>query len=550
MKNKNNFALIILNLIIFFILCYALLQNGIWRGHDWLAHFQRLISLNEELDAQQFPPLFNYWLPGQFGYSWQLFYPPLTSFLFLLARIITFNSTDNILQMKIVLFIIFVIAFICAFYAGKREHNSSAAGYLCTILFITSGYFLTNIFIRFALGEMLAMAFMPLFLRGCSSLLGDRRDIWLIPFSALAIALSNMPSLIVTAIFFLLFFIINIKRLINRINIRFFLESLICFMALSAFYWIPLLYHMRHSDIFATHAKLLSYEDVFRFSSGIMENLFSLPSKYGVSNHGMYLSVGVIQLLIAIGYLRYGRSAPAKKVILVALFFILAATHLLPWYLLPDRFSFLKIMQFPWRLLSCATAIVALFTSGMLAGIWQRRPLAILLVAALCIASMFFPMNQALTERHTRLEHMGLWDDYLNNSNIREDNFAHLYNNDFAYFANKNASITTTGYTDGYPDMIITVRGEQTVTLPYIMYAGYYLLVDDKKTDVSRLDNGLVGVKLTAGEHRVSLLYERNIVVVPMMVSIISFFIISFIIIFRHRRVIRIRMFSQRFLPF
>ncbi|QWA10188.1 hypothetical protein GTU79_23510 [Sodalis ligni] len=164
MKNKNNFALIILNLIIFFILCYALLQNGIWRGHDWLAHFQRLISLNEELDAQQFPPLFNYWLPGQFGYSWQLFYPPLTSFLFLLARIITFNSTDNILQMKIVLFIIFVIAFICAFYAGKREHNSSAAGYLCTILFITSGYFLTNIFIRFALGEMLAMAFMP-----CSS---------------------------------------------------------------------------------------------------------------------------------------------------------------------------------------------------------------------------------------------------------------------------------------------------------------------------------------------------------------------------------------------
>ncbi len=264
----------------------------------------------------------------------------------------------------------------------------------------------------------------------------------------------------------------------------------------------------------------------------------------------MYLSVGVIQLIISLFYLRYGRSAMAKKMIAVALFFILAATHLLPWYLLPDRFSFLKIMQFPWRLLSCATAIIALFSAGMLAGMWQRKPWIILSVAALCIASMFFPMKHALTERHTSLDYMGLWDDYLNNSNIRKDNYAHLYNNDFAYFANNNAAITPSGFTDGYPDMVITVRGEQIVTLPYIMYAGYSLMVDDKKTDITRLDNGLVGVKLTAGEHRVSLLYQQNIVVAPMVISIISLFIISIIIICRHRRVIHSFMLSLRFFPF
>ncbi len=549
MKAKNNLALVMLSVIIFMLLCYALLQGGIWNGHDWMAHFQRLISLNNEIDGKQFPPLFDYWMPGQFGYSWQLFYPPLSSFLFLLVRIITFNSADSIVQMKMVFFIIYIIAFISAYYAGKREHASSAAGYLCTILFVTSGYFLTNIFVRFALGEILAMSFMPLFLRGCSSLLGDRKDIWLIPFSALAIALSNMPSLMVTAIFFLLFFVINAKKLLTQANIRFFLESLICFLALSAFYWIPLLYHMRHSDIFATSAKLLSYEDVFRFSSGITENLFSLPSSYGVSNHGMYLSVGVIQLLIAIGYLRYGRSAMAKKMILIAMFFILAATHLLPWNLLPDRFSILKIMQFPWRLLSCATAIIALFTAGMLAGMLQRRPILILTASALCIVTMFFPMKQAFTQRHTRLEPMGLWDDYLNNSNIRPDNFIHLHGNDFAYFANKNARILTTGYHHGYPEMTIMARGEQTVTLPFIMYAGYYLVVDGKKTATSRLDSGLVGVRLNDGEHRVSLVYQQNIVMVPMLISIISLFIISTLIICRHRRVIHNFMLSQRFFP-
>ncbi|XBS70485.1 hypothetical protein ABK905_04510 [Acerihabitans sp. KWT182] len=224
---------------------------------------------------------------------------------------------------------------------------------------------------------------------------------------------------------------------------------------------------------------------------------------------------------------------------MIALFFILASTHLLPWHALPDRFSLLKIMQFPWRLLSCATAIIALFTSGMLAGMLQRKPAVVLSVAALCIATMYLPMQYVFTDRHTRLDNMGLWDDYLNNSNIRPDNFIYLKNNDFDHFANKNAAITLLGYTDGYPDLLVSTRGEQTVPLPYIMYAGYYLRVDGEETPALKLESGLVGVTLNEGEHRVSLLYRRDIVIAPMIFSLLSLVMLSVLLICRHRRYIQ-----------
>lgn len=550
MRIKNNLTLVILCWAIFLILCYVLLQQGIWSGHDWLVHFQRMISLNEELDGGQLPPLFDYWTPGQFGYSWQMFYPPLSSWLFLLTRVITFETASTLVQMKLVFLIIFIVAFISAYYAAKRQHGSAAAGYLCAILFVTSGYFLTNIFIRFALGEILAMSFMPLFLRGCSSLLGDRKDIWLIPFATIIIALSNIPSIVVMAIFFILFYAMNAKALTTKQNFKFFIFSLIVILTLSAFYWLPLLYHIRHSEIFATSGKLLNYNDLFKFSSGVAETFFSMSSSYGASNHGMYLSIGIIQLILLLIYLWRGESLPAKKMLVIALLFIVISTHLFPWYLIPTHFPIIKLMQFPWRLLSCATAIVALYTAGMLAGMMQRRPALVSILAVLCIAGMFLPMQSAIFQRHLTLDPITIWDDYLNNSSERPENFVHLKANDFAFFANKNAIISHGVMVNGYPEMTIATQGQQLVTLPFIMYAGYYLLVDDKKTSVSPLDNGLVGVLLADGEHKVRLVYNLSIVTLPLLISVFSLFILSIFMICRHRRAIRSFILSQRFLQF
>ncbi|NDL61360.1 hypothetical protein [Acerihabitans arboris] len=492
----------------------------------------------------QFPPLFDYWSPGQFGYSWQLFYPPLTSLLFLAAKALTFNTADIIIQMKMVFFLIFVIAFFSAFYAAKRQHSSSAAGFLCAILLISSGYFLTNIYIRFALGESLAMALMPLFIRGCGSLISDRKDIWLLPFSALGVFLSNIPSVVVISIFFILFAAVNFKLITIKPNLAFFSISLLFILSISAFYWAPLLYHIRFSDIFATSGKLLKYDDLLKFSSGLTETLLSLPSTYGVSNPGMFLSVGVIQLLLAVAYLKWGKSAAAKKMIIISLLFIIATTHLLPWNKIPDSVPILKLIQFPWRLLSCATAIIALHASGMLAAMLARKKTLVTLLACLCIASMYPSYHKAMSVRYMNVDTSSLYDDYLNNSNVRPVNFDHLKINDFAFFANPQAPIIGTAYINGYPEMVIRSAGTQTVTLPYIMYAGYYLLVDGNRVAASRVDSGLVGVTLDGGEHTVRLAYQRYIVIIPALISLLSLLVTA---LFFTRRRDRISALSARY---
>ncbi|WP_413727173.1 hypothetical protein [Sodalis sp. RH19] len=491
--------------------------------------------MNNELAHNQFPPLFDYWSPGQFGYSWQLFYPPLTSLLFLAAKALTFNTADIISQMKMVYFLLFIIAFFSTYYAAKREHSSSQAGLLCAILFITSGYFLTNIYVRFALGESLAMSLMPLFIRGCSSLIRDRRDIWLLPFSALGVFLANIPSMVVLLVFFVLFCLLNARAVFIKANITFFLMSFLIVVSISAFYWAPLFYHIHNSDIFATSGKLLKYDDLLKFSSGLTETLLSLSSTYGVSEPGMFLSVGVIQLLLAVAYLKWGKSGASKKMILIALLFIIATTHLIPWNKIPDSVPVLKLIQFPWRLLSCATAIIALHASGMLAAMMARKKALVMLLACLCIAGMYPLIHKALSVRYLNVDTSSLYDDYLNNHNVRPENFDHLKINDFAFFANPAAAIIGTTYRQGYPAMIIRAQGTQTVTLPYIMYAGYYLLVDGKRRDTVRLDSGLVGVALTDGEHSVTLAYHRSIVIIPAVTSLLSLLVT--VLYFTRRRI-------------
>jgi uncharacterized membrane protein YfhO len=146
---------------------------------------------------------------------------------------------------------------------------------------------------------------------------------------------------------------------------------------------------------------------------------------------------------------------------------------------------------------------------------------------------MYLPIKQRFDHPLVPLNLNEIYDDYLNNSNVRPENFTHLDRNDFSFFANPQASITRTEFASGYPKMTIQANGEQVVTLPFISYSGYYLLVDGKKTLPVRLDSGLVGVKLGDGEHLVTLAYRTRIVMVPALISVLS---LGVILVFFSRR--------------
>lgn len=522
MKLKPQTLIMLLSFFVLAILFITLLGKGMWAGFDDTAHYQRMISLNNELAHRQIPPLFDYWTPGSLGYSWQLFYPPLSSALFLLAKFITLNSADIFIQMKVVFFLLFIIAFASAYYAAKLEYSSSTAGALCAITFISSGYFLTNIYIRFALGESLAMSLMPLFIRGCSSLISDRKNIWLLPLTTVGIFLSNIPSLAVIALFFVIFAAVNFRLIAIKDNILFFAISFLLIISISAFYWFPLLYHLRFSDIFAFSGMLNKYELLYQNTTSLTETLLSLPSTYGKSAPHKLLSVGIIQLILAVAYLKYGVSATGKKMVIIALLFIVATSNLTPWDKIPNSVPVLNLIQFPWRLLSCATAIIALHISGMLARMLTEKKTLVLILTCFCIAAMSPAVIKVFFIKRPPFTIGNLYPDYLNNSNLNPKYKAHIISREAGFSVNPSAPITSTAFVNGYPEMIIHSSGLQTVMLPYIMYAGYYLNVDGQQTDITRLDSGLVGVTLNSGEHTVKLGYNSNIVIIPTLMSLFS----------------------------
>lgn len=502
------------------IVLLPLFSAGIWYGHDWEAHLLRMTSLNQALAHGQFPPLFDYWNPNQYGYSWQMFYPPLSSLLFLLARGLTFGLASDILQMKLVFAFILAIGFGSACYAGKREHNSTRAGLLCGLLFITSAYFLNNLYVRFAVGECLAMAVMPLFVRGCSSLISDRRDSRLIPIAASLILLSNIPSVIVSLIFFLLFAALNARALFTRRNLLFLTRSVLLILALTCLYWGPLLYHMLYSEVYAFKGMLFSYRHMDRYKSDLLQTLLGVPSHYGLTQHGTYSAPGLPLLLLSLAALLMPVARRGKTLLLCGLVMVLLTTNLVNWNWLPAHTPLINIMQFSWRLLMCACALLALYAVVPLQWLLAHRRGAAALMLAALLAAAGLPVKSALDQPLPEFQTTRLYADYLNTRAMQGNTYDLLAAQTLPPTARDHLLQTPGGYLNGYPTFHVSAPAPALYTLPYVMYAGYTLIVDGQSVAPVPLDDGFMGVRLLPGEHTVTLSYQTLIVIVPALISL------------------------------
>lgn len=71
------------------------------------------------------------------------------------------------------------------------------------------------------------------------------------------------------------------------------------------------------------------------------------------------------------------------------------------------------------------------------------------------------------------------------------------------------------------------------------MYSGYYLMIDNKKTQPIYLDSGFIGANVEKGMHTITLGYDKNIYIIPGLISLAMLLIIiiseSRLYIRRHR---------------
>jgi hypothetical protein len=155
-------------------------------------------------------------------------------------------------------------------------------------------------------------------LLGCNALLTGDKDRKLIPLSCTLILLANIPSFIVVLIFFFIFSLINIKKIITRENIIFLAKSALVSLLISSFYWLPLIYHMHYSDIFAFTKMQKSYEFINQTRVKIAHVLFATKNTSGTIGYSLFLSPGILIIVLSFIALFTDKERTSRSMLLVA----------------------------------------------------------------------------------------------------------------------------------------------------------------------------------------------------------------------------------------
>lgn len=116
-----------------------------------------------------------------FGYSWNLFYGPLSSDFIMILGVILGNFN---LGFKVATLLIFGLAGIFMYrlvYELTENRNTSL---LSGIIYITSPYFFTDIYVRHAMGECMAFVFIPMVFLGLYNLFNTEKNHYYLIFGA------------------------------------------------------------------------------------------------------------------------------------------------------------------------------------------------------------------------------------------------------------------------------------------------------------------------------------------------------------------------------
>ncbi|NIH18428.1 hypothetical protein [Morganella morganii] len=447
-KNKIPFILLI---FAFFAISIPIFKVDMWFGHDVAAHYQRAIGTISGVSNFQIPPLFDFFNEWQLGYSWNLFYPPLTSMLFGLITLLSLNTASVFMQLKIATIIITAISIITSYYMGSYFYKRRDAGAITSILFITSSYFLNNYYIRFSIGEMMAHALIPLLIIGVDASIENKKEKILLPISASLILLSNIPSIIVSVIGCFFLYLFRLNKIANKGFLLFSLCSAAFIILSTSFYTIPLVYEKINDNIWAFSNINNSFQRMWELAPSLSDiltgddNLYDNTSKHVRSHrtHGIPITI-----LFFIGAVLLCKNKRINYLIPASLLLTLMASKAFPWYGIGSDFSMLTYIQFPWRILMFSGTIYALIATYPMILLFEKKSIEIFLsILAISVLYTSYITNVALHKEISNNDSflMGVYRDYLpndGNSKIIKDKRIEVSN---------NADIYDVSFTHGYP---------------------------------------------------------------------------------------------------
>ncbi|MCL2539511.1 MAG: hypothetical protein FWE66_04150 [Oscillospiraceae bacterium] len=184
-----------------------------FRGHDSPFHLMRIDAIKDALIAGQFP-VRNY-VSEAFGYGYgaPLFYPDLFLYIPALLRII--GASQQVAYQLFIVLINAATAFV-AYFSATRVFKDRFMALVFALLYTTALYRFLNLYTRAALGEVIAMAFLPLVFAGMYEIFFSDKGKW--PLAVVGysgVIQSHVVSVIIILFISLVFFAVFIRRLLK-----------------------------------------------------------------------------------------------------------------------------------------------------------------------------------------------------------------------------------------------------------------------------------------------------------------------------------------------
>lgn len=482
------------------------LKDTVCIGHDTTFHLVRLCNLADGLAAGQFPVRIGGFSYNGYGAITSVFYPDI----FLYGPALLMNWGASLQYAVNVFFIAVNAASAWAMYAAaKRMFGDAWAAACASVLYTMSIYRVSDVFTRYAFGEMTAMVFLPLFILGLYEVvLGDRHRWVLLGVSAACIALSHMLSTLICALAAAGMCVLFIVKLVCERRLTSILKAAALALALCAFQLVPFVMYSMQGIGAQELAKdpaffALSPAQLFLLGAG---ELSLDPRDTTLATFA--LEIG-LPLLMGAALALYGAATAEKRdsknslaVLLTAAgaAFAFMATTLFPWShvrVLTRGLS--DYLQFPWRFLMMTAVLLALAggygCARFARGHGEQMVAAVLAVAALCALP-------TLTDEARNPEYIAFGETVSPNLQYTEYTLPGTQtvitldprvqvDGDAAVTDYRKESTTITAQVDAQTDAVLT--------LPLFGYDGYRAQVNGQETETGLSENNRLTVRLDAG---------------------------------------------------
>ena len=526
--NKEYLCILLISIIV----CIPLMNKNIniYRD-DGIQHVCRLIGTYQTIRSGEILPMIMSSFCNNFGYSWNIFYSPLTAYVPLIFKIFNFTFTNCL---KIFMYAVTLLSGIAMYKFMINVTRNKNVSLLSSILYVLAPYRITDMYIRIAVAELASFVFIPIIFDGLYSILKEEKLSFKLIWGTVGLILTHTVITMYMTIICLLYLVFNIKKLKSIKVIRILAISLVCILLITSFYWVGLLQHHNATSYEVFVPGRMEVGNKLEYYKTEFYQLF-----YTNKDQTMIYAIGLVTVLglvlTPIAWKNVEKDYKRTYVLFLIFGIILTIMTLtfFPFEKLPSIF---KMIQFTFRLYEF-TAFFFAFVAGINYGIIIKN-FKIFDVTVLAVIStlLLVPYNSKLeyglstnedrliegvrvTENTGRV-HAGMASmEYLPSKAFKVLNTYIANRKDEPIITNGEAEILNYSKNGTNLEFELTnMKNEQeadnqnnkteaglTIELPYIYYLGYRVYANGSEIKYAESDNGFVQIKINPA------LYEQNV---------------------------------------